>query len=486
MFLNLALSRAAGTSLQLQIVEQLRAQIIAGAFPAGTQIPPSRELASRYGVSRNTVLHAYAQLTSEGYLTAVKRDRTEVAAALPETCLSVQQKFPSASESRPCVARTPILFSSDAPELPNYLSGSTVDFWPGRPNKALFPLAAWRKLSDEVLSAAGDHLTDYCDPCGLPSLRQAIADHVAVSRGVICSADSVIITAGIQEALNLVSRLFVKRGTRVVLEDPCYQSAMYTFESYGAQLHMVPVDRDGISTELLPNASVSLAYVTPSHQFPTGAAMSETRRIELLQWAHRVGAYIIEDDYDSDYNFDGPPFLSLAGADSGQSVIYVGTFSKSLGAGLRTGYMIVPPHLISAASKVKALTNYGHPWLEQAILARFIGSGAYRRHLRKIRKSYGDTLQYLTSRLEMTFDSPDLWGGHAGMHIMWQLPPDQSAEKFKKRLDAHGGVRVYTLKSGGAFSRANVYADRALLLGYAALSEKDINRAIAVMASVMS
>lgn len=318
-------------------------------------------------------------------------------------------------------------------------------------------------------------------PAGLPALRAAIARHVGLSRGVACSADAVIVTAGTQEAINLVARILVADGTGVVIEDPGYGSAARTFESYGARLHPVPVDHDGLMTEMLPGKGVSFAYVTPSHQFPTGATLSAQRRRDLLDWAYRTGAYVVEDDYDSDYNFDGPPALSLAGADNGQCVIYVGTFSKSLGAGIRTGYLIVPPQLVSVARRVKTMNNYGHPWLEQAILESFISKGAYQRHLRTIRKACSAKLKCLISCLQAAFGQIEIWGANGGMHVMWLLPDWMPpAEDFRASLAAHG-IYVHTFASSGACSVAGRYRDRAILLGYAALSEREIVRAVDIM-----
>ena len=356
-------------------------------------------------------------------------------------------------------------------------------------NRALFPIATWRKLADEKLSGLANELTNYGDPAGLPALRAAIARHVAAARGLVCSAKSVIVTAGTQEALNIIARMLVTKATGVVVEDPCYASPAYTFRSYGARLHPVPVDRDGLITDLLPERGVSFAYVTPSHQFPTGATLAPARRRALLAWADRSGAYIVEDDYDSDYNFDGPPALSIAGADGGTDggtcVIYIGTFSKSLGAGVRTGYLIVPPQLIAVARAIKTMGTYGHPWLEQAILDGFLNSGSYQRHLRTLRKACSETLHCLTSRLQTAFGPLEIWGLNSGMHVMWLLPDWMPApQDFRARLAAQG-VRIHTLESGGAYCASGLYRDRAILLGYAALRQREIINAVDTMARVV-
>jgi GntR family transcriptional regulator / MocR family aminotransferase len=486
MLIELRLSRASGTTLQAQIADQLRQHIVGGRLQPGYELPPSRELARQYGISRNTIIHAYEHLISEGYLATVKGVRTVVAESIPEKCLRVQKEDAAPQGNERSFPRAPIVFDGENLAVPAATSRTlqSIDFWPGRANVAHFPAATWRKLADDVLSAQSRELIEYGDPAGLPALREAIARHVAHSRGVRCSADAVIITAGTQEAINLVARMFVAENTGVVIEDPGYGSAAHTFKSYGAHLHAIPVDRDGLVTDLLPQEGISFAYVTPSHQFPTGATLSAPRRRALLDWAHRTGAYILEDDYDCDYSFDGPPALSLAGADNGQCVIYVGTFSKSLGAGVRTGYLIVPPQLIDVARRVKAMNNYGHPWLEQAVLQGFISTGAYQRHLRVIRKASSDTIGFLISRLQASFGQLDIWGVNGGMHVMWLLPDWMPpAEDFKARLEADG-VHVHTLASGGAYCQTGLYRDRAILLGYAALTQRQIGRAVEIMQRV--
>ncbi len=488
MLIELGLVRETGASLQAQIVDQLREQIVSGRLRPGFALPPSRELARQYNISRNTVIHAYERLASEGYLSAIKGVRTIVAETIPEACLLVGKTAEAGPDRARPTARAPVVFNGEAlavtPQFAN--AKPVVDFWPGRVNRALFPIATWRKLADDALSSLACELTDYGDPAGLPALREAIACHVSLSRGVTCSAESVIVTAGTQEAINLIARMLVTTATGVVVEDPCYGSPAHTFRSYGARLCPVRVDRDGLITDLLPERGVSFAYVTPSHQFPTGATLTPTRRRALLDWADRSGAYIVEDDYDSDYIFDGPPMLSIAGADAGNCVIYVGTFSKSLGAGVRTGYLIVPPQLISVARKVKTMGNYGHPWLEQAILESFINSGGYQRHLRTIRKACSETLNCLTSRLQTVFGPLEIWGINGGMHVMWLLPDWMPApEDFRTRLAAQG-VSVHTLESGGAYCPSGFYRDRAILLGYAALGQREIVRAVDIMARVFA
>lgn len=484
MLVELSISRDPSTTLQEQVATQIRVQILSGRLRPGDELPSSRDLANQYDLSRNTITHAYDRLLGEGYLETLKGVGTRVASLIPDACLVVVDKSVGGTGLGPA-QRVPVVFRGETLKVPSRsLAPPAIDFWPGRPNRDHFPVTAWRRLADEVLATSSSGLIEYGDPAGLLALREAIAAHVSAGRGFDCTADMVIITAGIQEAINLIARMLVTDGTGVVMENPGYGSAARTFESYGARLFPVRVDEDGIDTDHLPQTDVSLAYVTPSHQFPTGAPMSADRRRALLEWSYRTGAYIVEDDYDSDFNYSGPPLLSLAGGDTANSIIYTGTFSKALGAGVRTGFIIVPPQLIDVARAIKTMSNYGHPWLDQAILVGFLRGDVFQRHLRLIRKAYSETLLHLTRHLTMQFGTIDLWGTHNGMHVMWRPPSWVGpAETFKLRLQERG-VHVHTLRSGGAYDEASGYGEMAILLGYAALSHKEVQTAVAIMARV--
>jgi GntR family transcriptional regulator/MocR family aminotransferase len=485
MLLELSLSRVDQQALQEQIAGQIRALIQTGSLRPGSKLPSSRELAAQCNVSRNTVSHAYDKLISEGYIETVKGIGTKITDLIPDDCQIVESFVTHPKNlARPAV-RAPVVFAGETLTLPDRsLPKPAIDFWPGRPNRDHFPIGAWRRLADEVLATSLSKLVEYGDPSGLAELREGVARHVSTSRGYHCSADMVIITAGTQESLNLLAKMFVQKGTGVVVENPCYGSAARTFEGYGAQLFPTAVDADGINTDLLPDDGMSLAYVTPSHQFPTGVSLSTDRRKALLDWSCRTGAYIVEDDYDCDFNYHGRPQLSLSGASECDSVIYLGTFSKALGAGVRTGFLIVPKNLVAVARAVKTMANYGHPWLDQAILAGFLRGDTFQRHLRLIRKAYMDILEQLVRRLTADFGPIDLWGTQNGMHVMWRLPRWVGpAELFRSRLQK-AGVHVHTLASGGAYDVSSGYAENSILLGYAALSCTEVATAARLITKV--
>lgn len=260
---------------------------------------------------------------------------------------------------------------SDRPEL---------DFWVGRSASSSFPLSVWRRIIGRLLDHESQYLTDYSDPAGLPELRSAIADYLGRSRGVVASPDQIIVTCGGQEALNLVTELMRPQSESLCIETPCYVGASMVFTAEDMPITPVPVDRDGLNTNLLPDSKRNLIYVTPSHQFPTGETLSLNRRLSLLRWAEETDSYIIEDDYDSDFRYDGPPLMALAGLDQGRRVFYIGTYSKSVGAGLRVGFVVVPRRYWSDARLLKARMSNGQSWLEQRALSEFLREGHFERH----------------------------------------------------------------------------------------------------------
>lgn len=249
--------------------------------------------------------------------------------------------------------------------------------------------------------------------------------------------------------------------------------------SYGANVIPIPVDREGICADELPNGKPGLLCVTPSHQFPTGTTMSLNRRLQLLQWAQDTGSYIVEDDYDSDFRYSGSPLMVLSALDTGGCTIYLGTFSKSIGAALRLGYMIVPPELIGAARETKALINLGNPWLDQAVLAEFISSGSFEQHLRRVRKSYLQRRDMLIACLQRHFGDIEIDGHDGGMHLMWLLPRHMKSAREIQNECLHLDVGVYTVDDGPAFDYGRyTKREQALFLGYPCLASDEIKIAV--------
>jgi len=378
--------------------------------------------------------------------------------------------------------RMPASVGRDRPRL-------AYDFWYGRLDRREFPVGTWRRLILENFSRAGANLSDYGHPAGDPELRAAIARHLGATRGMPANPARIVITAGAQDGLSLLCRILVGHGSRVVVEDPCYDSAALLFESHGAALRPVPVDGDGLLTSALPaGEEIALAYVTPSHQFPTGATLPLDRRLALLAWAAATGAYVVEDDYDSDFRYDSPPLTALSGLDRDQQVIYLGSFSKSIGAGLRLGYLVLPPELVGPAIAAKSLASYGQPWLDQAVVADFMNTGAHRQHLRRMLKTYRVRRDLLVNALTETFGTEiRLTGADAGMHMMWHLPDHLPGAITVAAAAARLDVGVYPLPAIGArgFGRAEE-APRGLILGYSSLSPKEIITGIGLLGKAIA
>ncbi|SHF72028.1 GntR family transcriptional regulator / MocR family aminotransferase [Kaistia soli DSM 19436] len=485
MELALTLDTSSKKSLQAQVFDQVRALILDGRLQADMALPPTRALAERFNVSRNTVMIAYERLAAEGYVEARGTAGIFVTSIPPDDLLLINGGFDGFRSSEPVAQQSsePILCFAGSP------GGETdrpaLDFWPGRSAAGAFPLQTWRRIITNLLSTEPQNLTDYCDPAGLPELRKAIADHLGRSRGMHVAMDQIIITAGSQDALNLILNLLRQHTQRLCIENPCYIGASMLFQSQGLPIDPVPVDKDGIRTDCLPSVHRSLLYVTPSRQFPTGVMMSRGRRLALLRWAEETESYIVEDDYDSDLRYDGPPLTSLAGLDQGRRVFHVGTFSKSVGAGLRLGFAVVPRIHWDDARVLKAQMSNGQSWLEQRALAEFITEGHFDRHVRKVRRIYKSRRDCLRAALQKNFGDPVLSGSESGLHLIWQLPPGMPSARFIQAKARELGIGVYALSSGGAFDFGGAEPDDKLMFGYSSLTEKEIVQAVETLRDLL-
>jgi GntR family transcriptional regulator/MocR family aminotransferase len=483
--LPIALARDVNATLQEQIYRQVRDGILAGSLGPGLKLPSSRDMANELAVSRNTVALAFDWLASEGYVESRVGAGTFVAGYLPEAALDARTRIQPSSLQSASGHRAPVTFTGRMPaSVGRDRPRLAYDFWYGRLDRREFPITIWRRLILENLSRAGANLSDYGHPAGDPELRAAIASHLGATRGMQADPEQIVITAGAQDGLSLLCRILVGNGARVVVEDPCYDSAALLFQSHGASLLAVPVDSDGLITALLPaRQEIALAYVTPSHQFPTGVTLPLDRRLALLAWAAVTGAYVVEDDYDSDFRYDSPPLTALSGLDRDHRVIYLGSFSKSIGAGLRLGYLVLPPELVGPAIAAKSLASYGQPWLDQAVVADFLNTGAHRQHLRRMLKTYRVRRDLLVNALTNMF-GPDirLTGADAGMHMMWHLPDHLPDAETVAAAAARFDVGVYPLQVIGARSFGGTKdAERRLILGYSSLSPKEITTGVGLL-----
>jgi GntR family transcriptional regulator / MocR family aminotransferase len=480
MLISVLLDRSRPESLTTQMVDQIREAIRSARIGPGTRLPSSRRLSEQLAISRNTVVRAYDLLLMEGIVESRPASGIYVAEQLPRNSAPTHP----ASDSRDQVFRTRMpmpLRLTRTQSSPHVLYNRLLyDFFPGRPSADLFPLKTWRRLLQTNLSrGGGGGLTQYGEPAGLPALRTAIANHLAAARGIVADPSRIVIVSGVQEGLTLAARLYLSRGALSVVEDPCYYGAVLAFEAAGAEVASVAVDQDGLVPDYLPQRTASLLFTTPSHQYPTGATLSMQRRSEIVDWARRYGCYAIEDDYDCDIRYQGshlPPLAALAP----DCTIYIGTFSKSLGAGLRLGYMVLPEHIAKAVCIEKSLINNGNPWLEQATLADFMHSGGYAAHLLRVRSHYKDSRDCLVTALRRNFGDVLVDGLAGGLHVLWHLPPGIPDAVTVEALAQRARVGVYSLSSARVyFQRRTALTGRAVILGYAALSPKHIENGIA-------
>jgi GntR family transcriptional regulator/MocR family aminotransferase len=459
----------------------LRLAILDGRLRPGKRLPATRDLARRYGLSRGTIVAAFEQLRSEGYLEARAGSGTFVTRVLPERLLQAPRALPSRA---PVPRRHPRRLAGYARRVrlfPNLLPGPIRAFRTDQPALDLFPTTLWSQVAARRLRRASMDLLLGSGPMGFRPLQEVVADYLTTSRGVVCAADQVAIVSGVQEALDLVARLVLDPGDRVVIENPGYIGATLTFEALGATIIPAGVDEEGM---ILADASLRgarLVYLTPAHQFPLGVSMSLGRRLAVLEWARSNGAVIFEDDYDSEYRYSGRPVPALQGLDRHGSVVFAGTFSKVLFPSLRLGYLVVPRDLVDAVAAAQSVTNRHAPLLEQAILTDFITAGHFGRHVRRMREVYAERLAVLLDSAKARLSGLlEVSGVEAGLQTAgWlQHGVDGAAAAVAA---ARRDVEVTPL---GRYGRGGV-ARNGLHLGFAAVDPREIRRGVRELAAAL-
>ncbi len=486
MNLPLQLNRGATAPLQDQLFEQLRQLILTGKLKPNSRIIATRFLAEQVGVSRTTVLLAYERLISEGYLETRPAVGTFVCSTPPQ-----QPKPNSAHNSFSDVPRQaslhPALFHGSLPPRPPLPEG-IIDFSPSRFDAShLLPAKTWLQGMRNVFEREPNGLAKAQSAAGVVSLRQALVDYLAGTRGIMASPEQVIIVVGRRQACSLVAHLFQRRGDRVVVESPGEEEIVGFFKARNADLIHVSVDEHGLETERLPQGPVSLAYVTPARQNPLGGTMPQSRRGLLLEWAREAGAYLIEDDCDSEFRYHGTTPQPLAALDPYGLVFYTGSFAKTLGAGLGLGYLVAPSEFVDAIVAIKSLAEDGCPWLEQMVVADLLASGEYDHHLRRVRKVYLDRRDCLIHALRTQFGDVRLVGTEIGTQMTWLLP-----ERFSSAREICDAARIQGLNIEGVVCESCTpagnfrYHDKALLFGYAALTTEQLRHGIGRLASAIS
>jgi GntR family transcriptional regulator/MocR family aminotransferase len=464
--------------LHRQVYEQWRTAILAGRFRRGERIPSTRAFADTYGLSRVTVTAAYDQLMAEGYFETKAGAGTFVSSELPDDTLRPLGVAPAG-------VRTPraVRLSKYAARLGHIRqlpsSSQPLNLSNVSPDVSRFPFALWRRLIARHLR---DHTSGIFDhraaPTGLPALRDAIASYLARARAVRCSPDQIVIVSGSQQALDLCARLLLDPADEVAVEEPGYPGAKQLFLAHGARLRTLPVTDAGVSLAGL-TTNTRLVHVTPSHQFPVGVSMSLARRLELLEWARTTGGVVLEDDYDSEYRYTGPPLPAMHAFADGASVIYIGTFSNVMFRGLRIGYVVVPPQLIEPFATAKWMADRHTPLIEQAALAEFIAEGHLERHIRRMRRIYKRRRDVMLEALARHFgERAEVRGDAAGLHMTVRFKDVLDLTAQAKRCGVHlSSSEIYYL---GNKSRA---AANEYILGFSAVSERVIRESVKRLAS---
>jgi GntR family transcriptional regulator/MocR family aminotransferase len=494
------LARSSDIPLFRQLYARLKDAILQGALAPGARLPATRTLCSLLGVSRQTVLAAYEQLTAEGYLRGGVGQGTFVDEALPLARRASKADAATGNALGLLRALPPrgVAMSSSMGRVRLY-EGPPRAFRPSMPGLDLFPFTLWRKLEAAQLrrqlrrpDQAGPYL-GYGHANGYAPLRELLCAYLRASRGVVCEPEQIVITSGSQQALYLLSQLLLAPGDGVWIESPGYQGASAPMSVAGARLCTVPVTDEGMDVaygaRYYPDAR--MVFATPSHQLPLGVTMSLARRLELLRWATANRAWVIEDDYDSEYRYTGPPLASLQSLDRAGCVIYVGTFSKVLFPALRLGYVVAPPALAEPLARAKAVVDRQSAILPQAVLADFIAGGHFTRHIRRTRDAYAERRAALMAALDDRLGELLTYGpADVGLDLCTHFRPDA-----RGRIPDEARVAAAAMDAGIELRPLGYYANAAatpdcavapgLLLGFSAVPPQDIRLGVDALARMI-
>jgi len=473
--------------LSRKIYSMLRLKIDSGDLMPGQKMPSTRMLASDLGVSRSSVVAIYEQLASEGYIETSPGAHARVA-----TGITISSTSSKKSEDLPKAQTHSISSYGQRIEgltLPQPISAQTkeINFLYGALADADFPKLLWRRHYTQALMKRQNHLY-YRAPEGEIELRDEVQGYLLRARGLSCSADQILIVQGSQQAIDLCARVLVDPGSAVIMEEPCYLMARRVFESIGAEVLSVPVDEHGLVTKELPKVKNSLIYVTPSHQFPLGAVLPIGRRRELLSWAKTNNAWIIEDDYDSEFRYGLRPTETLQSLDADGTVIYIGTFSKALSPQLRLGYLVLPMSLVKAFRNAKQLTDRHAPRVEQNAVAELIKSGAYERHIRRVKRENEQRRSVLIESIAKYLPEGTLIEGTAtGLHIVVWLEDFRVEDEVAIVAQAKSlGVGIWSITPLYALGRKMRKQNcSGFILGYAGIMPSEIKKGIKLLAKAL-
>jgi len=478
----LTVDRGKPQTLTIQVYEQIRDAIWKEVLREGIKLPSSRELAQQSGVSRNIIMEAYDQLLAEGYLEVRPRSGTYVADGA-----SLRHRPGSAGSGGGVGAGASGAAGGVGAGQPDGMTSAHaerawIDFHASRPATDYFPRHLWGRLAKEACYESPEHSFGYLEPEGALELRRVLAPYLRQVRGVHCQPGQILITGGATQALYLITKLLTDSHGYIAAEDPTASEMRSIFTYAGAEVRPIQVDDKGILPDRLSRSdSPRFVFVTPSHQFPLGGTLPIQRRIQLIDYAREMKCYIVEDDYDSEFTYDGVPIHAMQGLDP-ERVIYVGTFSKILSPSLRIGYVVLPPALLSAFRTSKWYLDRHTSALEQLILARFIEHGHLDRHIRRMRKVYRKRREVLIRSLTTHFGDVDILGHAAGMHLVVRFKQVSFGEELLERIK-QAGVLVYPVEQFALHKGAYT---NSIVLGYGGLTTELIKEGVKRMKAVMA
>ncbi|MFP7175516.1 MocR-like pyridoxine biosynthesis transcription factor PdxR [Priestia filamentosa] len=456
--LLIPINRTSDVSLIRQIYQYIREQILNGSLKSGDKLPSTRELSSNLNVSRNVTLSAYDQLMAEGFIVTRKGAGTFIAEG---TYLGNDKGYLHAD----------ISIQDNEIEC-----NDIINFRSGIPALDFFPRKTWAKLSNIICYESSSSIFGYGVPEGRIELREVISQYLYKTRRVFCQPDQIIITTGAVQALALVSKLLLSPEDEVLIEDPITNDIQKMFKSSGASLLPIPVDNNGIKTDLLPiKKKPKFVFFTPSHQFPLGGTLPAQRQIQLINYARKVDSYLVEDDYDSEFRYEHSPVSSIQGL-APERVLYIGSFSKILSPALRMGYLILPMHLVKECRKIKHYLDLHTPSLDQLTLAQFITKGHLERHILRMKRIYKKRRDYLITQLKKTFaESINISGYSTGLHLIVEFRKLKFTKDMIQYILRKYSVKIYlvedhTIEKGKHLNK--------VILGYGHLSEDEIKEGI--------
>ncbi|MFA9377011.1 MAG: PLP-dependent aminotransferase family protein [Lachnotalea sp.] len=461
----IAIEKDTKLSLTRQIYIEIRKMIIEGTLTSGQKLPSTRQLSKELGISRNTALEVYNQMIAEGYLEARQGSGTIVSSGLQELKIPISELCNSKKESSS---------NNDT---------NIIDFCSGIPALELFPRKDWTKLYTQVCNNLPNEAYGYCDPCGVWELREAIAQYLLRSRGISCDPRRIMITSGSTQGLSLISTLLQKQNKKVLVENPSHPGLLKVIASTGCVIETIPADNQGLDTNLLSSTrDVSFVYTTPSHQYPLGSILSIQRRLSLVNFASENNCYIIEDDYDSEFRYEGQPISSLYELNP-KHVIYIGSFSKILSPAIRLGFILLPEKLLLDYKTLKNYTDVHTEALTQYALASFIRTGQLEKHIWKMKKHYSRNRTHMLAELSKQFpDGFEILGHATGLHMVVHFHNVTFTTQLVEEL-ANQDVLIYPIEHYLVGTKQD--HGNEILMGYSHLSFPNITKGIQILRNVI-